>query len=91
MNRNSQTYFRYSIVIAYTSGTINNIANWLDITPSAWTYWLSDIIEIRVYRDNANASTIFAWADPYTTDVLVTSVDIHYEQDTLWSRSDYAK
>jgi hypothetical protein len=79
-----------TLVTPYTSGTLNNIAHGVAITaPSG--YSISDILQFRIFRDNANTSTVFTGADPFTTDVLVTGVDIHIEEDTLGSRSEYSK
>lgn len=77
-------------VFTYTSWTLNQIAHDSWITPPWWAS-LSDIIQIRVIRDTTNASWVFAWADLYTWSVSVTAVDIHYEQDTLWSNQEYVK
>lgn len=74
----------------YVSGTLNQIVHGLGITPPVG-YSLSDIIQFRIFRDNANTGTVFAGADPYTTDVLVTGIDIHIEADTLASRAQYSK
>jgi hypothetical protein len=79
-----------TLAFTYVSGTLNNIAYGAAITaPSG--YSISDIIELRIFRDNGNTSTVFAGADPYTTDVLVTGIDIHIEEDTLGSRTEYTK
>ena len=74
----------------YVSWTLNQISHDSWITAPAW-YGISDIIQIRLIRDTANTSTLFSWADPFTTTAKVTSVDIHVETDTLWSRSEYTK
>lgn len=76
--------------VPYVSGTLNQIAYGAALTPPAG-YSLSDIIQFRVFRDNANTSTVFAGADPFSTDVLVTGIDIHIEEDTLGSRTEYSK
>lgn len=74
----------------YTSGTLNQISHDSGITPPAG-YGMSDLIQLRVIRDNANSSGVFSGADAYTTTVSVTSVDIHYEMDMLGSRQEYIK
>lgn len=79
-----------TLVYTYTSGTLNQIAYGAAITPPVG-YNLSDILQVRVLRDNANTSTVFAGADPYTGSASVTSVDVHIEIDMLGSRSEYAK
>ena len=77
-------------VFTYTSGTLNQIADSVSITPPT-NYGMSDIIEFRIIRDTANASGLFAGADTYTGTVSITSVDIHYKMDTLGSRTEYTK
>ena len=77
-------------VFTYVSGTLNQICHGAGITPPVG-YSISDIIEFRVFRDNANTSTVFTGADPYTATVSVTFVDIHIEEDTLGSRTEYTK
>jgi hypothetical protein len=94
-NRQSKTtawtdYKCNTPVWTYVSGTFNQIVYGAAITPPAG-YNISDIIQFRIFRDNANTSTVFSGVDPYTTDVLVTAIDIHIEEDTLGSRTEYAK
>jgi len=52
---------------------------------------VSDIIEMRLIRDTVNTSTLFTGADPYTGTVGITSMDLHFECDTLGSRTEYTK
>jgi hypothetical protein len=47
---------------------------------------ISDIIQFRVLRDNANTSGKFTGADPVNATAAVTSFDTHYAKDTLGSR-----
>jgi hypothetical protein len=78
-------------VFTYVSGTLNQIAKGAaGITPPVG-YSISDNIEIRAFRDNANTSTLFTGADPYTGTVGLTSIDIHVEIDTVGSRGEYTK
>lgn len=74
----------------YVSWTLNQIVEWAWITPPVW-YNLSDVLQFRIFRDNANTSWVFAWADPYTATVWITFIDIHYELDSIWSRQEYIK
>ena len=74
----------------YTSGTLNQISTTTGITPPAGA-GLSDVIQLRVLRDNANASGVFTGADPYTVTASILFVDIHIESDTLGSRQEYIK
>lgn len=86
------TNFRCNInnAFTYVSGTLNQISYDTGIVPPAG-YSLSDIIQFRVIRDTANASTVFAGADPYTGVASITGIDIHFEQDTIGSRTEYTK
>lgn len=77
-------------VATYVSGTFNQICHGAGITPPAG-YNISDVLELRVFRDNANNSGVFTGSDQYTGTVGVTFVDIHIEEDTLGSRTEYAK
>jgi hypothetical protein len=52
---------------------------------------ISDCIQFRVLRDNANASAAFAGADPVAATVAVISFDTHIALDSLGSRTISAK
>jgi hypothetical protein len=47
---------------------------------------ISDIIQFRILRDNANTSTLFSGADPVAATAAVSSFDTHIEKNTLGSR-----
>ena len=80
-----------STAFSYTSGSLNQIATTSSgITPPAGDN-ISDIVQMRVIRDNANTSTLFSGTDPFTTSVSVIAIDIHIELDTLGSRTEYSK
>jgi len=74
----------------YTSGTIHQICHDSGITPPAGS-GLSDIIQFRIIRDNANTSGVFAGADPVGVTVGVISFDVHTERDALGSDGEYTK
>lgn len=74
----------------YVSGTLNQISYDSGITPPAG-YSLSDILQIRLFRDTGNASGVFTGTDPYTGTVSVMSLDCHIKTDTLGSRTEYTK
>jgi hypothetical protein len=74
----------------YSSGTLNQISYGSGITPPAG-YALSDILEVRLIRDTANSSGVFSDVDAYAGTVSITSADVHYEIDTLGSRTEYSK
>lgn len=74
----------------YVSGTLNQIATFAAITPPTG-YNISDIIQVRLYRDYTNASGLFAGADPIATTVFASSFDSHVETDRLGSTTEYAR
>jgi hypothetical protein len=79
-----------TLVFTYTSGALNQIARTASgITASGKN--LSDIIQFRLYRDNANSSGLFAGVDPVAATVGIMSFDTHFELDTLGSRQQYTK
>lgn len=77
-------------VYTYTSGILNQISHNSGLVPPAGAS-LSDIIQIRLFRDTDNGSGEFSGLDPYTATASVTNVDIHFELDTLGSRTEYTK
>lgn len=74
----------------YVSGTLNQLVYSAAIAAPTG-YSISDIIQIRVIRDTANTSTLFTGTDTYNGNASVISVDIHYEIDTLGSRTEIEK
>jgi hypothetical protein len=48
---------------------------------------ISDILQFRVLRDNANGSGVFTGADPVAATAAISSFDTHYAKNTLGSRS----
>lgn len=79
-----------TLAFTYTSGTLNQISYSAALTPPA-NAGLSDILEVRLLRDNSNTSGVFSGADTYTATAAVMFVDIHIEEDTLGSRTEYVK
>lgn len=77
-------------VYTYVSGTLCQITGFVDITPPA-DYGLSDIIQLRLLRDTANASGLFAGTDPVTGTVASVNFDCHVQLDMGGSRNYYAK
>lgn len=77
-------------VFTYVSGTLENIADSALITPPSGD-GISDIVQIRILRDNANTSGVFAGADPYNTTVGIVAFDIHIQIDSAGSISEYIK
>lgn len=77
-------------VFPYVGATLNQITHGAPVAAPTG-YGISDIIQMRVIRDSANASGLFAGADPYTATAAVTSFDPHVEMDTLGSAMEYTK
>lgn len=78
-------------IFTYTSGTlvqINDAAT--SITPPANVY-LSDLFQIRLYRDYTNASSLFAGAETNGLDVDTLYADMHRRSSTMGSRQEYVK
>lgn len=79
-----------ALAFTYVSGTLNQIADSANVAAPA-SDGVSDIIQVRLLRDNANASGVFAGSDPYAATVRVVSFDIHIQIDASGSASEYAK
>lgn len=74
----------------WTTGTLNQITSFTAITPPSGS-GLSDILQIRIIRDTANASGLLAGSDGLAGNVYVNDFDIHKEIDTLGSNTEYSK
>lgn len=75
----------------YVGGTVHQIAYSLPIETPPGSI-VSDIVQFKIYRDNAGASTIYgSAADPYTATVGVLAFDIHFQINTLGSDDQYTK
>lgn len=70
--------------------TINQIATFGKITPPEGVN-ISEIIQFRIIRDTANASTLFDGADAYTGNVSLVNFDLHIKVDAFGSREVYQK
>lgn len=77
-------------VFPYTNGTLKQISHGIPIAPPAG-YGMSDILQVSLFRDNANTSTLFAGVDTYAGIASVVSEDVHIEIDTNGSRSEFVK
>lgn len=65
------------------SGSIMQISSFPDIPMS--TLRISCIMDVKLYRDSANASGLFRGADPYTVAWSLKEFDIHMQIDSLGS------
>lgn len=80
-----------SLIFSYTAGTLNQISDGASaITPPA-NAQLSDIFQVRLYRDYTNVSTLFAGAETSGLDIEAMSADMHRRSDTIGSRTEYVK
>lgn len=73
----------------YAAGTFPQITMFPEIDLSSAT--ISFSFDVVVFRDSANASGLFAGADPVATDVTVKYVDSHVMFDQLGSDEEYIK
>lgn len=80
-----------NLIFPYISGSMHQICGTLDELTTPVGSNISDIIQLKIYRDNANTSNIFVSADPYVGNVSLLSVDIHYEIDTIGSNEEHSK
>jgi len=75
--------------ITYVSGTIHQLTSFPNFDPEF--SGVSGMCDIKLYRDTNNTSTLFAGADPFTTDVLLKEFDFHYKANSLGSVSIFSK
>ena len=75
-------------VFTYAS-RIHQITSWAETVLTGYT--VSDMIQIILYRDSANASGVHAGADPYTIDAKVLEFDVHILMENLGSPNEYYK
>lgn len=78
-----------TLAIPYVSGTILNIVSCQINVPANSS--LSDILQIRILRDNTNASGAFTGSDPYGATVGILSFDIHIQSNSFGSDDEYEK
>lgn len=76
-------------VYNWLSGTINQISYCAIDVPS--TVSLSDIVQFKLFRDNANTSGVFSGSDTYTGTVELTSFDVHILINGFGSNDELAK
>lgn len=73
----------------YTAGVLAQITMFPEIDISS--LGLSGTVNIALFRDSANTSTLFAGVDPVATDVTVVYTDAHTQFNSLGSREEYVK
>lgn len=75
----------------YVSGTLNQIAVTASGIIPPVDSALSDIVQFRILRDNANTSGVFAGSDPYAGPASVLSFDVHLQLNSIGSDEEYVK
>lgn len=76
-------------VFTYTSGTILQISRFPLIGMSGMR--ISCFVDVKIYRDSANASTLFAGADPATGTQHMKEFDFHIMLDDDGSHGEFTK
>lgn len=79
-----------SLVYSYTSGSIIQKCIFTEIDMTGIDS-VSSFIDVKLYRDTGNASSLFTGSDPYTGTAIAKEFDIHYEIDMPGSRDQYIK
>ena len=76
--------------ITYSAGTIHQLTEFGTISPPA-NETVSSILQVKLFRDTPNTSTLFAGADPLVGDTKLLEFDLHYQIDALGSQGEYTK
>ncbi len=79
-----------SHAFTYTSGSIMQITGFPHI-PAPANENVSAVLDLRLFRDSANASTLFAGADPLAAVGVAKEFDLHIALDSLGSGREYDK
>ena len=74
----------------YSSGTLNQVSIFPTIAPPANSA-ISNIIQLRLFRDISNASTRFAGSDPLNATASALMLDFHLRLNSIGSASEFAK
>jgi hypothetical protein len=75
----------------WTAGTLNQITELATIAAPAGYGEVSDIVQIRLYRDYTNVSLLFGAGDPVNASQDFVNLDVHIQVDTLGSHLEYSK
>jgi len=78
-----------SHAFTYTSGVLNQISLFPDIDLTGCG--ISDLIHVVLFRDTANASGVFAGADPSSLAEYASDLDMHIQVDAPGSDQEYVK
>ena len=77
-------------VFTYSLGDLVQITEFPAISPTA-NEDVSSTLQIILFRDTSNDSTLFSATDPLTGDAQSIEFDLHYEIDSLGSYTEYSK
>lgn len=80
-------------IFTYSSGTliqINDAGEGNEIIPPSTAY-LSEIFQVRLYRDYTNASGLFSSAETNGLNIEALFSDMHRQSNSLGSREEYTK
>ena len=80
----------HSNAMPYVSGTIHQLTEFGGVKKPVKDT-LSSILQLRLFRDTANDSSLFSGNDDYTGDVQVFELDLHYKKDGFGSNLEYVK
>jgi len=75
----------------WSSGTLNQITLFSDIPAPSGYGQVSDIVQVKLWRDYTNVSTLFAGSDPVAANQDILHFDVHLNVDMLGSRAEYQK
>lgn len=73
------------------AANVHQVTGTITVNGAGLGLTLSHMIEIKLYRDSANASGLFAGADPYAAAALVKEMDCHYQVNSPGSWSEFLK
>ena len=80
-----------SNAFTWTAGVLNQISEFTPIVPPVGYGEVSDILQIRLFRDVTNVSGLFAGAEATPANIDVVNLDAHIKTDTMGSREEYTK
>ena len=78
-----------SSIFTYVSGSILQISTFPDINMAGMR--ISSFVDVKITRDTANSSGLFAGADPVTGGVSFKEFDFHAQNNSRGSLQEYIK
>ena len=80
-----------SMIFTWTAGTLVQINDGSATISAPANVNVSDFLQVRIYRDYTNVSTLFASAETSGLDVDAISADMHRKSNMLGSHEEYVK